>query len=315
MVGSADLFEGSRALAVNAGLTPADRCFSTVEEALEATDPEAVLVTASLVGHVPAAVAALESGRHVLIEKPFAPSVAEAKELVALADARGLQVAVSQNYRFFPAVETVRQLVADRELGDLHAVEIDFRQFSGVGGVRGPHHALDEPLLVDMSIHHFDLIRYVLGREVTEITCRTWDPSWSLFSGPSEGVAQIECGSDLVASYRASWVSHGPRTTWAGEWRMDFTDGEVWWTSRGDGPEGWRSDVVRVRRGRTVETLELPRMERCDRAGSLTEFVTAITEGREPTISGRNNLGSLATTYAAVEASRTRQPVQLSDWL
>ena len=117
-------------------------------------------------------------------------------------------------------------------------------------------------------------------------------------------MALIECGADLVASYRGSWVSSGVRTAWAGEWRMDFTDGEVWWTSRGDGPEGWRSDLVTVRRGRTVETLVLPTVERTDRAGSLTEFVTAIAEGREPVISGRDNLGSLATTYAAVEASQ-----------
>lgn len=311
VVGTADVFAGSRELALAAGLTTPDRCFSTVEEAIEATDPEAVLVTASLVGHVPAAEAALRSGRHVLIEKPFAPSVAEAESLVALADQQQRVVAVSQNYRFFPAVQAVRQIVADRELGDLQAVEIDFRQRSVV---QGPHHALAEPLLVDMSIHHFDLVRYVLGREVTAITCRTWDPGWSLFTGPSEGVALIDCGEDVVASYRASWVSSGPRTTWSGEWRMDFADGQVWWTSRGDGPEGWKADLVTVRRGRFLETLELPVVERVDRAGSLTEFARAIAAGQEPSISGRNNLGSLATTYAAVEAARTRATVELAGW-
>ena len=113
VVGTADVFAGSRDLAIAAGITTPDRCFSTVEEAIEATDPEAVLVTASLVGHVPAAEAALQSGRHVLIEKPFAPSVAEAKELVALADRQQRIVAVSQNYRFFPAVQAVRKLVAN----------------------------------------------------------------------------------------------------------------------------------------------------------------------------------------------------------
>ncbi len=315
IVGTADVFDGSRSLAIAAGLTTTDRCYETVEAAIEATDPEAVLVTASLVGHVPAARAALEAGRHALIEKPFAPSVAEAKELVELADARGLTVAVSQNYRFFPAVQAVRAIVAEEACGELHAVEIDFRRLSGASGIAGAHHALAEPLLVDMSIHHFDLLRTVLGREVTTIDCRTWDPSWSMFTGPSEGAALIECGPDLVASYRASWVSRGVRTTWAGEWRMDFAEAEVWWTSRGDGPEGWRSDEVRVRRGSNVEKLVLPTVQRTDRAGSLTEFVTAIELGHQPGISGRNNLGSLATTYAAVESARTRQPVQLAEWL
>ena len=315
VVGTADVFAGSRERAIAAGLTAAEHCYDTTEAAIAATDPEAVLVTASLVGHVPAARAALSSGRHVLIEKPFAPSVAEAKDLVALADAHGLTVAVSQNYRFFPAVQTVQTMVAEQTYGDLHAVAVDFRQMSGTNGVVGPHHALDEPLLVDMSIHHFDLMRAVLGREVTTVDLRTWDPSWSLFTGPSEGAGLIESGQDLVTSYRASWVSSGLRTAWAGEWRMDFADAEVWWTSRGDGPEGWRSDEVRVRQDGKVETLVLPSVARVDRAGSLTEFVTAIEEGREPAISGRNNIGSLATTYAAVESARIRGPVQLADWI
>jgi predicted dehydrogenase len=315
VVGTADVFAGSREQAIAAGLTTAQDCYPSVEAALEATEPDAVLVTASLVGHVPAAEAALSAGKHVLVEKPFAPSVAEAKELVALADERGLTLAVSQNYRFFPAVQAVQRIVAEQTYGQLHAVALDFRQLSGGDGVAGPHHALAEPLLVDMSIHHFDLIRTVLGREITTVDMRTWDPSWSLFTGPSEGAGLIESGPDLVTSYRGSWVSSGLRTTWAGEWRMDFADAEVWWTSRGDGPEGWRADEVRVRRGTEVETLTLPTVERTDRAGSLTEFVTAIGEGREPGISGRNNLGSLATTYASVESARTRQPVQLADWL
>lgn len=314
VVGTADVFAGSRELAIAAGLTTAENCYATVDAALEATQPEAVLVTASLVGHVPAARTALEHGLHVLIEKPFAPSVAEAKELIALADSKGLTVAVSQNYRFFPAVKAVQAMVAEKTYGDLHAVAIDFRQHSGADGVASPHHALEEPLLVDMSIHHFDLIRTVLGREVTTVDFRTWDPAWSMFTGPSEGAGLIETG-DLVTSYRGSWVSSGVRTTWAGEWRMDFADAEVWWTSRGDGAEGWRSDAVTVRQGKDITTLTLPTVERTDRAGSLTEFATAILQGREPVISGRNNLGSLATTYASVESARTRQPVQLADWL
>lgn len=77
----------------------------------------------------------------------------------------------------------MQRIVAERTYGDLHAVAVDFRQFSGADGTAAPHHALAEPLLVDMSIHHFDLIRTVLGREITAVDLRTWDPSWSLSWG------------------------------------------------------------------------------------------------------------------------------------
>lgn len=311
VVATADVSEASRAAAIEAGVAAADSCYADTEEAIAATDPDAVLVTASLVGHVPAIRAALEAGKHAMVEKPFAPTVAEGEQLVSLAESRGLRLAVSQNYRFFPAVRAVQQLIADGELGEPHAVEIDFRRFSGVGGKRGPHHYLDQPLLVDMSIHHFDLLRTVLGRNATEISCRTWDPQWSLFSGPSEGVAMIDFGSELTVSYRGSWVSHGDPTPWAGEWRMDFADGQIAWTSRGDGPEGWKSDRVLVRRGDEQTEIELPTVPLTDRAGTLNEFVTAIKEGREPQNSGRDNLGTLGLTYAAVEAAATGNTIKV----
>lgn len=311
VVATADVAEASRQAAIEAGVATPDRCFATVEQAIDVADPDAVLVTASLVGHVPAVRAALKAGRHVMVEKPFAPTVAEARELVDLAESSGLVLAVSQNYRFFPAVRAVRELVRSGQLGELHAVELDFRRFSGSDGRRGPHHHLDQPLLVDMSIHHFDLFRVVLGQDATQITCRTWDPEWSLFSGPSEGVALIEFGDGVTASYRGSWVSHGSPTAWAGEWRMDFSDGEVSWTSRGDGRDGWKSDQVWVRRGADRRRLDLPTVERTDRAGSLTEFVTAIAEGREPENSGRDNLSSLALTYAAVESATAGRTVKV----
>ncbi len=311
VVATADVAEASRDAAIAAGVAKPGRCFATVEQAIEAGDPDAVLVTASLVGHVPAVRAALKAGKHVMVEKPFAPTVAEARDLVDLAESSGLVLAVSQNYRFFPAVRAVRDLVRSGELGALHAVELDFRRFSGADGRRGPHHHLDQPLLVDMSIHHFDLFRVVLGQDATQITCRTWDPEWSLFSGPSEGVALVEFGDGLAASYRGSWVSHGSPTAWAGEWRMDFADAEVSWTSRGDGRDGWKSDEAWVRRSDRRERLALPTVERTDRAGSLTEFVRAVTEGREPENSGRDNLASLALTYAAVESATAGRTVKV----
>jgi predicted dehydrogenase len=311
VVATADVAEASRQAAIEAGIADPKTCFATAEQAIEAGDPDAVLVTASLVGHVPAVRAALKAGKHVMVEKPFAPTVAEARELVDLAESSGLVLAVSQNYRFFPAVRAVQQLVRSGDLGQLHAVELDFRRFSGSDGRRGPHHFLDEPLLVDMSIHHFDLFRTVLGQDATQITCKTWDPEWSLFSGPSEGVALIDFEDGVTASYRGSWVSHGTPTAWAGEWRMDFTDASVEWTSRGDGRDGWKSDEVWIRRGDRRRRVELPTVSRTDRAGSLTEFTRAVLEGREPENSGRDNLSSLALTYAAVESAASGRTVKV----
>src|SRR5881227_4217079 len=69
------------ALREDAGV-PADRCFESLKEAIAATQPEALLNTTALPGHVPVIPAAFDAGLHVLVEKPFAPSLEAAEQLV-----------------------------------------------------------------------------------------------------------------------------------------------------------------------------------------------------------------------------------------
>ncbi len=92
------------------GVVDEDHCFTSLDAALSGVAASAVVVTTDLPSHIPVVKAALTAGKHVLVEKPFAPSVSEAKEAVELADSLGLVLMVSQNYRFFPAVRAVQKL-------------------------------------------------------------------------------------------------------------------------------------------------------------------------------------------------------------
>jgi len=178
---------------------PAGACFSSLSEAVTAVEADAVLVTVPLKFHIPVALEALELGKHALVEKPFAPTVDDARQAVDLAEKQGLTLAVSQNYRFFPAPQAVRKLVASGELGAVGTVHVDFRKHvtREKGGHR--HFTLLDPLLVDMAIHHFDLMRYVLDQEPIGITCRSWNPVWSPFEGDAAGSAVVEFERGVVA--------------------------------------------------------------------------------------------------------------------
>src|SRR5437764_3289776 len=236
------------ALQKDAGV-PADRCFESLKEAIAATEPEAMLNTTALSAHVAVIRAGFEAGLHVLVEKPFAPSVAIARQLVDAAAARNLVLMVSQNYRFFPAPRAIAELVREQALGQLHQVSIDFRRYSTVGpNGRGRHHLEEQPLLVDMSIHHFDLLRMIVNSEPERIYCEAWNPKWTAFSGPSATVASIVFPG-LVVGYRGSWISAGPVTPWGGQWSLEFEHGEVFWTNRDD-DMAHDKVVIRPRSGR-----------------------------------------------------------------
>jgi predicted dehydrogenase len=286
-------------------------CFSSLEEALARTDAEAVLVTTALASHVPVTIAALEAGKHVLIEKPFASSVAEARQAVELAEARGLVLMVSQNYRFYPAAQTAGALIRKETLGPVGAVSIQFRKYANSAPLEAnPHYRLQQPLLMDMAIHHFDLLRFVLNQEPELVSCYAWNPPWSRFSDPAEAVAAISLSGGAVVDYRGSWVSTGAPTTWTGTWQIECAEGVIVWHGRDD--RSTDSDLVMVqRRGKRAHRVALPELRFWDRAGALAAFVEAIRTGREVAVSGRDNLGSLALMAATIEAARTgqRQPV------
>src|SRR2546428_7590670 len=161
---------------------------------------------------------------------------------------------------------------------------------------RGRHHLEEQPLLVDMSIHHFDLLRLILGSEPERIYCEAWNPSWTDFSGPSVTVASI-LFPGVVVSYRASWVTAGHLTPWAGEWHLEFERGEVVWASRDD---DMNEDRVMIRpRGGRSRTATLRPMARTGPAGTLTEFAHACSRAasRRP---------QAVTTWARSRLSRTR---------
>jgi predicted dehydrogenase len=287
------------------------RSYTSLSEAIEATRPEALLVTTTLAGHEPLTRTGLEAGLHVVCEKPFTDDLECARELVELAAARGLTLMVSQNYRHFPAPRAARRLVEEGSLGELYQVSIDFRRNdpSPPKPMRR-HHQDVQPLLIDMSIHHFDLLRLILRREPRRIWCQAMSPAWSGFAGPPAAVASIEF-DNIAASYRGSWISAGPPTHWAGEWTMEFERGQLWWTSRSD--KGVMNDrvVIRPRRGRP-RVVPMPELARIDRAGTLTEFARALREAREPETSGRDNLKTLAFTLAAVESAERDSWVEVT---
>jgi predicted dehydrogenase len=286
---------------------PHDRCFESLNEAITSTQPEGVLITTALPGHVPVTEAALGAGLHVLVEKPFAPSVDAARHLVDMAAARGLVLMVSQNYRFFPAPRVIASLVRESTLGRLHEVSIDFRRYSSG---QGRHQIEEQPLLVDMSIHHLDLLRLILNSEPERVYCEAWNPEWTTFTGPSAAVASMVFEGGVVVGYRGTWLSAGPVTPWAGDWRLEFENGEITWTGRDD---DMTHDRVVVRsRGGKARTVPLPVLPWTGPWATLAEFASAARTGREPETSGRNNLGTIALMSAMVESATRREPVTIS---
>lgn len=305
-----------RAVAAEIGVSE-ERTFGSLGDALTAVDADAVVITSPVGTHVPLALLALDDGKHVLVEKPLADTVAEALIAVRRAEEKGLLLQVSQNYRHYPAPQVVRELLAEGALGELSAINIDFRKWDNdAPRDTHRHYAFPHPLINDMAIHHFDLLRMITGKEARTVFTKVGDPSFSKYAQEASAVITIELSDGLVVSYRGSWISRGPETAWAGEWSIQGEEGELFFTSRSGGErEDASGDLVTLRRpGRTrAKRVALPAAEVHDRAAGLQVFARAVSGGPLPESTGRNNLGSLALMEAAARSAVTGrvEPVQL----
>jgi predicted dehydrogenase len=294
---------------------PPEKCFLSLAEAAKAVPADLVIATVRTVAHYPVVKQALELGFHVLVEKPFAATMAEARELVALAEAQNRTLMISQNYRFQPAPIAAARLVAEQKLGPVNLVSIDFRRHAPSQGYRSWD--TPDPLLADMSIHHFDLMRMVLNDNPKRVSCRSWNPPSSPFHNPPIGVATVEFDKGTIVSYRGSWMSSGPTTPWSGEWTMDCSDGEIWWASRDHLMGKAGPDRLMTREpGAEPEVVALEPIPFADRAGTLASIASVIETGIIPTgfSSGRDNLKSFALVQATIlSAGRSGDWVDIAE--
>ncbi|WP_417308779.1 Gfo/Idh/MocA family protein [Devosia sp.] len=285
------------------GVAP-ELCFASLADAAAATKADLVIATLRTDAHYPVVKQALELGMNVIVEKPFASTIEQARELVEIAERNNLILMVSQNYRHQQAPLAVSEMIADEKFGPVNFVSIDFRRHAPTQGYR--YWDMPDPLLADMSIHHFDLMRMVLKKNPVRISCRTWNPAGSPFSYDPAGVALIEFEGGTMVSYRGSWVSTGTPTAWSGEWSIDCAKGELAWTSRDDFQGTTKPDhlVLRPLEG-AEDVVKLKPIAFTDRLGTLNAMANAVATGTLPPhfSSGRDNLWSLGLTVSAIKSA------------
>ena len=281
-----------------------EACFSDFREAFSQVEADAVVNVTPPAVHRDVLLAAFEQGLDVLTEKPLAADMDSARELVEAADEADCTLMVSQNYRFRRWAHTVEGLLAEESVDLPDNISVRFA--AAPRFAESFRRSMEHPLVVDMSIHHFDLMRALTGLEPRSVYATTWRPAWSWFEHDPCCMAVFQFEQGLKVCYDASWVSRGRQTSSNGYWRIECRQLSIELLSNKVHVLQGPGDV----RDAEVEMRDLP----CeDQAYSLMEFRRAIEEGRQPEASGRDNLNSLAMVYAVLKSSHTGAPVEIEE--
>ncbi|MEI7025153.1 Gfo/Idh/MocA family protein [Paenibacillus sp. y28] len=267
--------------------------YTSLEAALEEHRPDFLVNVTSPMAHTVVNRAAFERGIPVLCEKPISFDYEESIEIVKLASALNIPFMIAENYRCQPSVRKLKQLIDAGAIGQISHIEVLFSRYHRQPGRQYPVH-----LLNDIGIHHFDMIRYLTGVEARAVRAELYQAAggWNEEGAVTNAHVFMELERDIRVHYSGSLTSRSTPTTWRGMWRIEGTEGSL---------ELGGSEVILVCREGTTKRLDND--GDISAPDTLTEFLAALGEGREPESSGRDYMKSQAMVHYANESGRTGQ--------
>ena len=195
---------------------PGATCYQSFEELLANRDVEAVAIATPVSTHHSLAVAALEAGKHVFVEKPLAASSQEAVDLIELAARQRLTLMPGHTFLYSPPVRLIRSLIDSGELGDIY--------FISTSRVNLGLHQADTSVAWDLGPHDFSILRYLLGETPSHTSALT--RSCIFENIPDVAFISLEFPSGTIAHVELSWLAPGKlrRTAIVGSRKMVVYD-------------------------------------------------------------------------------------------
>jgi predicted dehydrogenase len=271
---------------------------------------DAVCIATPVNTHFKLAKLALEAGKHVLVEKPLASSVAEVRELIALAAKKKLVLLVDHTFIYTGAVRKIKELVAGGALGEVQyydSVRVNLGLFQH-----------DVNVLWDLAIHDLAIMDFVLGQKPKAVSAT----GMGHVQGQPENVAYLTLffDSNLIAHINVNWLAPVKvrRTLIGGSKKMIVYDDlepsekvKVYDTgiSTRQGPESIYQMLVSYRIG----DVWLPKLDATEAlALEARHFLDCIAGRTQPLSGGEAGLTTVKILEAATESLKTNgSPVQL----
>ncbi|MEM4310980.1 MAG: Gfo/Idh/MocA family oxidoreductase [Nitrososphaerales archaeon] len=261
--------------------------------------------------------------KHILCQKPFATSYSEAKEMVKLADEAGVKLAVNQNMRYDPAMRSVKTLINKGYLGKFMIAV--FHLFS-------PGHwqtflkDYDRLVILNLSVHHLDIFRFLFGEPeslyalaggygLAELHAAAYE------AYDAEKLKGLRFKGEIIASYTLKYkddaiaIGIDDGFSWTDDkhmhWRIEGTEGIV------KGTIGWpraTNDTLSFYSKKLGDSWISPTMQDWSWfpdafIGTMGQLLRAIEEDREPEISGKDNLKTMALIEACYKSIKERRAV------
>jgi predicted dehydrogenase len=281
-----------------------------MEDVLRPKAFDAALLVTPPEGHLEQCNMIFAAGLPLLAEKPLASSLGDAVAIVEAAEHAGLPLSVGLNFRYLPCSRVMREWLTGSRLG-----KVGFGQFSYLRYRDGKRPKLNRypltmqhPMMLEQTIHHFDLIRFCHAREVTSIVSRGFNPPWSMYAHDANVHCMLQLEGGIEVNYFGTWA--GAWKTPDFEWRIDCENGVLV-------QRELHSDLTfAMADDPELQPIPLEQAEPYydDSVLLLRDFVVAVKNSTPPPCDGDDHLRSLSLCFASIESAERSTVVQMGDF-
>ena len=273
-------------------------------------DTEAVLVCTPPHLHAQMSIAAMKAGKHVLCEKPLGKNLAEAEEMVAIAQQSGVKLKCGFNLRHHPGIQQARKWLNEGIIGETIFIQCRY-------GICGrPDYDKDWRMnpdisgggqLMDQGMHALDLSRWFLG-DFTEAFGSLQTGFWSIAPLEDNAFTILRTERGQVAYLHVSW------TQWKNLFSLEIVGQDGYITIEGlGGSYGVEKATIGKRAFLKPFAEEITEYRGQDNSWheEWNEFICAIREDREPLGNGYDGLQVLKLALAIYDSARMSKVVKL----
>ncbi len=282
-----------------------------VEEVLEyfvaREDIDAVIVASPNYLHKEHVMAALRHKKHIFCEKPIALDLTQIDDALTAVEAAGVTLQVGFNRRFDPGFAAVRQAVIAGKVGQPEMVRITSRdpEPPPIGYVR-----VSGGIFLDMTIHDFDMARYLTGSDVEEVYAKgaiLVDPQIGEAGDFDTAVITLKFADGSIGV-----IDNSRKAAYGYDQRVEVFGSKGSAAAFNEKPTNVE---VSTEDGVCTDKPLYFFLERYmgSFAQELQDFVTAVLEDKEPPVTGKDGLEALYIAIAATQSAKTGRPVQVSE--
>ena len=296
-----------------------EKCYTDIVRAFDENEADFCTVVVPPTFHEEVVDVALAHEMHILSEKPIADTLVASARIAKKVRDKGLKMGVTMSHRFDQDKTTLREELRSGRYGELDYLvcrfTCDCRKFGGWGAAF--RHEMIDPLMIEGSVHHLDILADLAGSKCDTIYAQTWNPRWGEYGGNSQALVTMQMENGTRAFYEGAKTNAVGLNWWAREYIRAECEGATLVLNQRE-IECFPYDSSAMRAiGLEGEGQKVPLLEqrKWTDAWLVEKFVHWLDGGEPMETNLEDNLQSVALIFSAIESSRTGKPVKVQEFL